>query len=94
MLLKAGVDISRLHRPVRRVLGTLERLYPDFIITSTYEGTHSPPSLHYAHDAIDVRPVTAAGKQVDPDVVRDALGPSFDVVPERTHIHIEYDPKG
>ena len=94
MLVKAGVDISRLNRPMRRALNILERLYPDFIITSTYEGSHSPASLHYANDAIDVRPVTAKDKRLARDLLRDELGPDFDVIRERSHFHIEYDPKG
>jgi hypothetical protein len=94
MLLKAGVDISRLNRPIRRALNHIGALYPDFVITSTYEGTHSPGSLHYANDAIDIRMKTFHRTAISVDRLKEVLGPDFDIIRERNHIHIEYDPKG
>jgi len=96
MLIKAGVDISKLIKPCRKALGPCEKFYghrdSELVITSTYEGTHSPGSLHYANQAFDLRlPVPHY-----PDFVpflRELLGPNFDVVFETNHIHVEYDPK-
>ena len=94
MLIKAGVDISRLERPVRRALNVIEAAYPDFVITSTYEGDHSPSSLHYANLAIDIRTKTFRGEEITAGVLKDILGDrNFDVIEEGTHIHIEWDPK-
>jgi hypothetical protein len=93
MLLKAGVDISKLHRECRRALGKIAHLYPDFVITSTYEGTHSAGSLHYANQALDIRHKTYLGISLSAERIRLVLGTDFDVVGEATHIHIEYDPK-
>jgi hypothetical protein len=92
MLLKLGVDISRLADQVRRALATIDRVFQkageEAVITSTYEGTHGPASLHYANRAIDLRLPKA---DLIPELTHE-LGPAFDVVRESTHIHIEYDP--
>lgn len=96
LLIKAGVEISRLNRPIRRALNKLVLLWAgrgqSLVITSTYEGNHSPSSLHYANDAIDVRYPAGELKTLK-EVLRSKLGPDFDIVFEKTHIHIEYDPK-
>lgn len=96
MLIKAGVDISRLNREIRRALqivsDILDLYGQDIVITSTYEGNHGAGSLHYANDAVDVRDP----KPYIPDFenkVEAGLSVDFDVVDEDDHIHIEYDPK-
>ena len=44
MLIKAGVNISRLKREIRRALPRIEDVYESYgyelVITSTYEGNH------------------------------------------------------
>ena len=96
MLIKAGVDISRLKPEIRKKLTVIERTVDaiteeELIITSTYEGTHSAGSLHYANLAVDIR------RANNPDAVRQeikrGLGADYDVILENDHIHIEYDPK-
>ena len=98
MLVKLGVDIRPLKRDIRRALNTVEYVYlavakTEAVITSTVEGTHSPGSLHYAGQAIDVRlpPKRYVSKIVNQ--LKQKLGDDYDVVLESTHIHIEYDPK-
>ena len=98
MLLKLGVDISRLKPQMRTALGVIEGCFQvhsiEAVVTSTFEGNHMPSSLHYGDLAVDVR--------LPPDKVRSSvmaqliqrLGPKYDVVLEADHIHIEYDPKG
>ena len=97
MLLKPGVDISRLARPIRRVLCPLDSLFDKYkeelVITSTYGGNHLPCSLHYANLAIDIRLPKKNLKEIVTEI-KDILGKDYDVVLERDHIHIEYDPKG
>lgn len=99
MLIKAGVDISRLNPEIRRTLTVLSKIYKvraeqEIIITSTYEGNHLPSSLHYHNDAIDLRwPEGEARRKELINRIREAVGKDFDVVPELNHIHIEYDPK-
>lgn len=96
MLIKAGVDISRLERNTRRGLQKVSDVFKghklEVMVTSTYEGNHSEGSLHYANQAFNVRtpakdPVTICYE------VMDAIGTDFDVAIEGNHIHVEYDPK-
>jgi len=97
MLIKAGVDISRLKGPARRALqivnDELERRGFELVITSTFEGNHKARSLHYAHLAFDFRPPKGERGGLLSALVT-ALSSDFDVIPEADHIHIEYDPKG
>lgn len=93
MLIKPGVSIDRLCRSCRRTLNKLNANFPDFVITSTYEGTHSASSLHYANQAFDIRlcyPVK--WKEIDPNLLEQILGTGFDLLRETTHFHVEYDP--
>lgn len=96
MLIKAGVDISRLERNTRRSLPKVALVFDEarevFIITSTYEGTHGEGSLHYANEAYDVRTPDDSKLRIFANIQK-VLGPDFDVVLERDHYHIEYDPK-
>lgn len=96
MLLKLGVSISLLRPPIRKKLFLIERIHSIFftdemVITSTFEGTHSSGSLHYAHFAIDLRLPGVAFEFANR--LRKELGKDYDVVLESNHIHIEYDPK-
>ena len=101
MLLKLGVDISRLNREIRRALNVIEKVYQargiEPVITSTYEGNHSAGSYHYANDAVDIRLIG------DDDVVAEILRrelitlkmhfgfkDNFLVLVEGSHIHIQY----
>lgn len=97
MLLKLGVDITRLKRQIRRALPKIEAAYTQIsgeeaIISSTYEGSHSPGSLHYANLAVDTRKAKKNNQKLISDLKLN-LGPDYDVVEEKTHNHIEHDPK-
>ncbi len=96
VLIKSGVSIERLKRPVRRTLNPLVAIYAkrhlDLIVTSTYEGTHSAASLHYCDEAIDIDDPPSEKEEMVEDIKKE-LGPGFDVILEKDHIHIEYDPK-
>jgi hypothetical protein len=96
MLIKAGVDIQRLNREIRRALpkiqGVLNYYNEELVITSTFEGTHGEGSLHYCNDAIDIRAPDGHGVTANRRL-KEALGKDYDVVLERDHIHVEYDPK-
>lgn len=98
MLVKLGVDISRLADPMRRALTPIDTVYisitaAEAVVTSTYEGTHSASSLHYVHRAVDFRLPPLALREKVMAQLKDRLGPGFDVVLERDHIHVEHDPK-
>ncbi|MDP2366408.1 MAG: hypothetical protein Q8M94_21860 [Ignavibacteria bacterium] len=96
MLLKLGVSVTDLKREIRRALPVIDLCFiktlgGEAVITSTNEGSHSPGSLHYANLAVDVRLTGGYGRVLP--VLRERLGPGFDVVEEKDHLHIEYDPK-
>ena len=96
MLIKAGVDISRLKPEIRKILGIIDLIIwgiekREMVITSTYEGSHCAGSLHYANLAVDVR--RSFDNNSSYEEIKERLGKDYDVILERTHIHIEYDPK-
>jgi len=96
MLIKAGVEISRLRPEIRKKLNMISILVwsierEELVITSTYEGNHSEGSLHYADLAVDIRR-NNRGQTVRAEL-RVKLGRNYDVILESDHIHIEYDPK-
>ena len=105
MLLKAGVSLRCLKREIRRALNIIEDVYinvagHESIITSTTEGTHSAGSLHYAGQAVDIALPGAHNMHAHPNAIskvakrlREMLGKDYDVVLEKDHIHVEYDPK-
>ena len=96
MLVKLGVDISRLNRPIRRTLNKIDTVFRNYrrepVITSTYEGNHSPSSLHYCNDAIDIRIPTENLNLIFKEL-KDTLVNHFDIIQMSDHLHIEYDPK-
>ena len=64
-------------------------------VTSVCDGVHMNGSKHYVGDAADLRvwDLTAIQRHRMPARLREALGPDWDVVDEKDHIHIEYDPE-
>jgi len=96
MLLKAGVDISRLKPEIRKKLPGIAGIIwsvdqEELVILSTYEGDHSEGSLHYADLAVDIR--KTIGFKVIATKIKAYLGKDYDVVLNAFHIHIEYNPK-
>jgi len=62
-------------------------------VTSALDGVHKTGSLHYQGLAIDIRSRTLPDELTIANELRDDLGPDYDVLLERDHIHIEYDPR-
>jgi len=64
-------------------------------ITSGTEGRHSRGSRHYVGLAFDLRMrrLTKEQKKILHGMIKEALTNQFDVVLEKTHIHVEYDPE-
>ena len=89
---KQGV-IGDLQPVARKGLGRVAELFgtkgDDLFITSIRDGNHMPGSLHYDGLAFDMQD----------DIkfqlleIRQVLGLGWDIVPEKDHIHCEYDPK-
>jgi hypothetical protein len=97
--LKQDVTVRDLHGTIARVIPVVETIYQLFdqtlVITSGTDGVHSSGSLHYKGKAIDCRTrfFSVNEKVAVRDMVAQALGDDYDVILERTHLHIEYDPE-
>jgi hypothetical protein len=99
MSIKADVSIAKL-TPQMAVAHTIvaavfKQHGYECIITSGDDGKHSANSLHYEGKALDFRTrhLLPSDKAAIAEQVARALGDNFDVVLERTHLHVEYDPK-
>ena len=66
-----------------------------FTITSISDGEHGAKSKHLIGSAVDIRTRDLTGDMLDIIIkeIRDALTNDYDVIPEKTHLHIEWDPK-
>lgn len=100
MKFKAGVRLEKL--TPQMVLGAMivAQVYLEVCgivatITSGSDGDHSPTSLHYEGNALDFRTRDLPPSRVPTVVekVRDRLGENYDVVFEKDHLHVEYDPE-
>ena len=95
--LKEGVDPGpkALEILIQVVHDCYARLGYDCVITSLYDGTHMTGSLHYQGRAADFRTRHVAKEHLADllQEIRNNLGPLFDVVLEKDHAHVEFDPK-
>jgi len=66
----------------------------DCWITSENDRVHSSGSLHYSGLALDfrTRDIPAELRKSFFEKVKSALGSEFDVVLEKDHLHVEYQP--
>lgn len=96
MQLKAGVSIAGIQPEIVLALVVAASIFPsdggELMITSAVDGDHMVGSLHYVGAAVDIRYPTV---DIDTFVVdlMNMLGSNYDVVRERTHLHIEFQPK-
>ena len=94
--IKQGV-YGELNREAANGLRKVKVLYQawneDLFVTSIREGTHSAVSLHPQGDAWDMRYPVGKKSSAAVKAIKVRLGEGFDVVPEKDHIHCEYDPK-
>lgn len=67
----------------------------EIVVTSILDGVHSTRSLHYKGLAFDMR-IHIYSQSVVKSIMEELeylLGKNYDVVLEKDHIHVEYDPK-
>lgn len=95
---KEGVQWFRMDARVEQAIETiaatwLKHTAQPLVITSGRDGEHSATSLHYEGRALDVRTRTLTSVQQEEvaKALRTELGPDWDVVVEKNHIHIELD---
>lgn len=97
MKLKPGVRVQGLGPETALAMMITAAVYDQqqltLTITSVVEGQHRRGSLHYVGAAFDCRLPPAEYLDGIVSTLDAYLGDDFDVVPEATHIHIEYQPK-
>lgn len=98
--IKKGANVSTLNWQIIAaagyIWGVFHHLGHNLVITSGTDSTHGPHSLHYSNNAIDIRtrdlpPELQSAIFVELKSALDNLG--FDIVLEKDHIHLEFDPK-
>jgi len=65
----------------------------EFVITSVTDGKHSKTSLHYSGCAFDCRIYSTADSEAIRDEIKRQLNIDYDVILEKNHIHIEFQPR-
>jgi len=101
MQIKDDVVMAGLKLPMREVLISADKVWRDFgqelVITGALDGTHSAGSLHYYGFALDLRTRyfhDDVEKKMVKKEIQSLLGSDYDVVLHKSHIHVEFDPKG
>jgi hypothetical protein len=99
MIVKKDASLKGIDEIMILMMPKIEKLYEaigkEFVITSGTDGTHSIGSLHYKGLAVDIRLpyLTPNANKPFVEMIKLVLNIDFDVVLEKDHIHIEYDPK-
>ena len=92
---KDGVVWKDMHPRIEAALPILDEIYQDVktecVVTSGRDGKHMEGSLHYEGKALDIRTYNVLEALVKE--IKDSLGVGYDVILEKDHIHIEWDPK-
>jgi len=85
-------NITTIERDIDRAFNKIANR--DAVVTYTINGMHKTGSLHYSGNAIDLRTrdLTISEKSRVAQLLKEILGDNYDVVVEKTHIHVEYDP--
>jgi hypothetical protein len=98
-ILDSSVHLAGVHPELLFAIMVVDMLYrtygEDLIITSVVDGKHSSKSLHYVGFAFDARTSYFTPAILDNVVkeIRASLGFDFDVVVEKDHLHVEFQPK-
>jgi len=66
----------------------------DLVITSLNDGVHSETSLHYSGNGADLRIWNLANPENTVKKIKNRLNKHYDVILEKDHIHLEYQPRG
>lgn len=71
------------------------KLGHEFTVTSVTDSRHGRASLHFVGFAFDIRSrdIPSAERESVRLALQKALGPTFDVVLESDHFHVEFQPK-
>ena len=99
MKLKAGVKLDVFSPQILLAIYIADQVYvsmfnKEMVITSISDSVHGSGSLHPLGKAVDIRArdVTSLGKNAFVVAMKTKLGDNYDVVLEKDHFHIEFDP--
>ncbi len=100
MKTKENVTLKNLNKNLKEKLmfiewicKTIEGEKYEITITSANDGKHMTNSLHYKNNAVDLRTRDMKNAKVCGWEIKQYLGKDFDVILEKDHLHIEYQPK-
>jgi hypothetical protein len=98
MKLKEGVNLEGVSWRMFHAACVAEQIYKKYgvecVITSANDGKHGDKTLHHKGLALDLRTWNLGGREMQVSVeLAAALGKDYDVVLEKDHIHMEYDPE-
>lgn len=97
-MIKPGVDLLGLQPPMAIAYTICHGIYFTYglpcVITSGVDGKHGPHTHHKKGLAFDLRTRDAAPELIVViyEAIKHALGAQFQVVLEKDHIHVEFDP--
>lgn len=87
---------------IRKMLDVARETAPDLHdqtvwVTSANDSGHMRGSKHYTNEAFDIRTRNVNGGHAEcvawRDSMKEGLGADYDVILEKDHIHVEFDPK-
>lgn len=99
MYLKQGVEVDGVQPEIVMAMfiafSVYQQIEKELVVTSVKDGVHSPASLHYTGNAVDIRTRHLSPEQIEwvGAALKERLGSHYDVVVHNSHIHIEYQPK-
>ncbi len=98
MNIKDGASVQGVQWQMFHAALVAEQVYKKFgaecVITAGTDGKHMEGSLHYKGCALDIRTWNVAGRELQVKVeLQQKLGKDYDVVLEKDHVHIEWDPR-
>ncbi|WMC01527.1 hypothetical protein [Microvirus D_HF5_137] len=95
---KPGVSVDGIKKEIITIICFLgyvfESMGKPLVITSCTDGKHMKGSKHYSGNAIDIRSRHLTKKEIDSLISRFKFwfDKDYDIVLEKDHIHVEYDP--
>ena len=96
-MIKKGVKSKGIQPEILLAIQEAREVYhqlgAETVITSLLDGKHMKGSKHYEGQAVDLRIRHLHDPQLAFSLLRSALGRDYDVVLEKSHIHVEFDPK-
>jgi hypothetical protein len=99
MKIKPGVNITGIKPEIALAAIVAQTVFVlhdrELVLTSALDGKHGFGSLHFSGNALDLRTRDLGPNEplLIADELRAALGGQFDVVLEKDHIHMEFQPK-